>query len=319
MSADSRLEHFPISYFAMVMGMSGLTIAWERARGLFELKINLDGPLALFTLALFCLLLAIYALKLVRYRSAVVAELRHPVKLNFFPTISISLLLLSIVMLHRYPDLSRMLWVVGACLHLFFTFFVMNIWIYHEHFEVQHLNPSWLIPVVGNVVVPIAGVSLGYSEVSWFFFSIGIVFWLVLLAIIFNRVLFHNPLPGKLMPTLFILIAPPAIGCISYVKLSGGGVDAFAHVLYYIGLFLTILLLTQAHRFAKLQFFLSWWAYTFPMAAITVATMLMYHNSGLQGFYFISWALLVLLTGIVLLMLYKTTQAIGRGEICLPE
>ncbi len=318
MSTDSRLEHFPISYFAMVMGMSGLTIAWEKAHSLFNLQTNPDGPLAIFTAGLFVLLLAIYTSKLVRYRGAVVAELRHPIKLNFFPTISISLLLLSIVMLHRYPDLAHLLWLAGAILHIFFTFYVMNVWIYHEHFEVHHLNPSWLIPVVGNVVVPITGVSLGYYEVSWFFFSIGIVFWLVLLATIFNRVLFHNPLPSKLMPTLFILIAPPAIGFISYTKLSGG-IDAFAHILYYVGLFLTFLLLTQARRFARLQFFISWWAYTFPMAAITVATMVMYENSGLPGFLFLSWVLLCLLTGIVVFMLYKTAQAVSRGEICQPE
>ncbi len=318
MGADSRLEHFPISYFAMVMGMSGLTIAWEKACNLFQLNLHPDGLLALFTLALFIGLLVIYAMKVVRYRLAVVAELRHPVKLNFFPTISISLLLLSIVMLHRYPDLARMLWLAGAALHLFFTFYVMNTWIYHEHFEVHHLNPAWFIPVVGNVLVPIAGITLGYHETSWFFFSIGIVFWLVLLSIIFNRVLFHNPLPGKLMPTLFILIAPPAIGFISYVKLTGG-IDAFAHILYYVGLFLTMLLLLQIHRFTRLQFFLSWWAYSFPMAAITVATMVMYEQSGLQGFMFLSWALLGLLTCIVLFLLYKTAIAVSRGEICQPE
>jgi tellurite resistance protein len=300
------------------MGMSGLTIAWEKAHSLFDLKSDPDGPLAMFTAGLFVLLLVIYTTKVVRYRPAVVAELRHPIKLNFFPTISISLLLLSVVMLHRYHDLAQVLWFAGAALHIFFTFYVMNVWIYHEHFEVQHLNPSWLIPVVGNVVVPITGVSLGYYEISWFFFSIGIVFWLVLLAIIFNRVLFHNPLPNKLMPTLFILIAPPAIGFISYIKLTGS-VDAFAHVLYYAGLFLTILLLTQARRFARLQFFISWWAYTFPMAAITVATMVMYEKSGLPGFMILSWALLFLLTCIVFFMLYKTAKAVSRGDICLPE
>lgn len=38
------------------------------------------------------------------------------------------------------------------------------------------------------------------------------------------------------------------------------------------GLFLTLLLFTQIGRFARLQFALSWWAYSFPLAAITIAS-----------------------------------------------
>ena len=318
MSDHSRLEHFPISFFAMVMGMAGLTIAWEKAHRTLNLNINLDGPLALFTLGLFIVLLAFYGTKLMRHREAVIAELRHPIKLNFFPTISISLILLSIVMLHRYEGTAQVLWMVGTSLHLLFTLYVMNVWIHHEHLEIQHLNPAWFIPVVGNVLVPITGTSLGFIEISWFFFSIGILFWLVLLTIIFNRVLFHNPLPGKLMPTFFILIAPPAVGFISYTKLNGG-IDSFAHILYYCGLFLTLLLFTQVRRFTKLEFFLSWWAYSFPLAAITVASLVMYEKTALPGFLLISWFLLCLLTVVVLFLLYRTTKAVSLKKICLPE
>jgi tellurite resistance protein len=33
----------------------------------------------------------------------------------------------------------------------------------------------------------------------------------MLLTLVFNRIIFHDPLPGKLQPTLVILIAPPAV------------------------------------------------------------------------------------------------------------
>ena|GEM_PF-3316996 len=71
------------------------------------------------------------------------------------------------------------------------------------------------------MLVPVAGVPLGYTDISWFFFSIGILFWGMLLTIIFYRVLFDNPLEERLMPTLFILIAPPAVGFIAYTRLTG--------------------------------------------------------------------------------------------------
>jgi tellurite resistance protein len=168
------------------------------------------------------------------------------------------------------------------------------------------------------VLVPVAGTAHGYYEISWFFFSIGIIFWLVLFTIIIYRVLFHNPLPDRLMPTFFILIAPPAVGFISYVKLNGG-IDNFAHVLYYSGLFLTLLLFTMVLRFSRLQFFLSWWAYSFPLAAITIATLLMYEKTANPGFAALGWVLLTLLTLVVTFLFYRTMRAVGGKKICMPE
>ena len=318
MNETSRLAHFPISFFSVVMGLAGLCIAWESAQTSFGLPFRLESALTPFTALVFGTLLTLYTLKTLQHPQSVMQELNHPVKLNFFPAISISLILLSIATLKIVPSLSHVLWAIGTSLHLLFTLYVMNIWIHHDRFEIHHINPAWFIPVVGNVLVPIAGTAHGYFEISWFFFSIGILFWLVLFTIIIYRVMFHHPLPDKLMPTFFILIAPPAVGFISYTKLTGG-LDNFAHVLYYCGLFLTLLLLTQAPRFTRLRFFLSWWAYSFPLAAITIASLRMFQLTGQQGFAAIGWLLLSCLTIVVTFLLYRTLRAIGGRSICLPE
>jgi tellurite resistance protein len=85
--------------------------------------------------------------------------------------------------------------------------------------DIKSMNPLWFLPIVGNMIAPIAGVKLGYTEFSLFMFSIGFILWGVLFTVIINRIIFHNSLPQKLLPTLFILIAPPAIGFISYTTL----------------------------------------------------------------------------------------------------
>ncbi len=319
MNQHSRLENFPVSFFAIIMGLAGLTLAWEKAQTVFRIDLQINPFLMAATGGIFLVLLLIYLIKIVRYGPAVKAELKNPIKLSFFPTISISLILLSICTLHMLPGVANMLWLTGTTLHLLFTFYVMNVWIHHEHFEIHHINPAWFIPVVGNVLVPIAGVQLGYTEISWFFFSIGMLFWLVLLSIIFNRILFHHPLPEKLMPTFFILIAPPAVGFIAYMKLTGGDVDSFARILYYSGLFLTFLLLLQAHRFTRLPFFLSWWAYSFPVAAITIATFVMYEKTGITLFQTLSLIFLGLVSLIVAYLIVRTLLAVTKRGICQPE
>ncbi|MGQ9660540.1 MAG: SLAC1 anion channel family protein [Thermochromatium sp.] len=315
---ESRLANFPVSFFSMIMGLAGLSIGWEKVQSLLNLDLGLTPWLLGATSGLFGLLVLLYTLKLLLYRASVVGELRHPVKINFFPTISMSLLLLAIAYLPVSPDISAPLWVIGTGLHLLFTLYIISIWIHHEHFQIHHINPAWFIPAVGNVLVPIAGVSLGYVDLSWFFFSIGILFWLILLVIVFNRILFHHPLEAHLMPTLFILIAPPAVGFIAYLKLVGE-LDSFGRVLYFVGLFLTLLLFTQIRRFLGLRFFLSWWAYSFPLAAIGIASLTLFAKTG-QAFYLqLGTGLITLLSGVVVVLLTQTAIAIGRRAICVAE
>jgi tellurite resistance protein len=88
---------------------------------------------------------------------------------------------------------------------------------------------------------------------------------------------------------------------------------------FFAGLFLTLLLFTQLGRFAKLRFFLSWWAYSFPVAAITIASLLMYEHTGTGVYLYIGGGLLLILTGVVALLLARTISAVGKHGICVPE
>jgi tellurite resistance protein len=316
--AQQSLEHFPISFFATVMGTAGLAIAWKKAHHVLGLPAEIGIVLQWWALILFALLALGYLAKIVKHWGAVKHEFAHPVRLNFFPAFSISLLLLAVAFADTHPGLAFALWSLGAALHLGFTLTVMSSWIHHTRYDIKHANPAWFIPVVGNVIVPVAGVGFAPTEISWFFFSIGLVFWLVLMTIVMNRLFFHEPLPERLTPTLFILIAPPAVGFIAWVKLNGGEIDAFARILYHVALFLALLLASNALRFFRTRFFLSAWAYSFPIAAITIATLVMAEKgSGL--FVPLSWLLLTVLSIVLTLLTVRTAQGIARGEICVPE
>ncbi|PAU71973.1 SLAC1 anion channel family protein [Vreelandella alkaliphila] len=314
----SRLQNFPISWFSLIMGMTGFTIAWHRAESLLNITIKISPILLTTTLVTFFVLLTLYITKIAKYPSQVKSEFSHPIKLNFFPTISIGLILLSIAFLPYSNRVSFILWSVGVVLHLGFTLYILSAWLHQTHFEVTHINPAWFIPVVGNILVPIAGIEHASPEISWFFFSIGLIFWGVLLTIIFYRMFFHQPLPAKLLPTLFILIAPPAVGSIAWFQLVGE-INAFGRILYYIALFLTLMLLTQTTRFIKLDFFLSWWAYSFPIAAITIASFLMFEQLQLPFFKVLSFTLLGLLTFLISMLIIRTFQAVRMRSICIED
>jgi len=313
-----RLPHFPVAWFAKIMGLGGLTLAWQRAEALLNLGFRVSPALLLLTTLLFFLVAGLYASKALKYREATRKEWTHPIRMSFVPTMSIAMIVLAMAWQPLSPTYSKLLWSTGSVLHLGLSLYVISQWMQRSHFEIVHLNPAWFIPVVGNILVPIAGVQHAPSEVSWFFFSIGLVFWPILLGMVFYRVIFHGSLPARLMPTLFILIAPPAVGTIAYIHLTGG-VDAFAQVLYYSALFFTLLMAVQIRLFTGLKFFLSWWAYSFPLAAIAVASLVMFEHSG-SGLHLKLAGLLLGIASVVIAgLLGRTALAVKRGEICVEE
>ena len=313
-----RLEHFPIAFFSTVMGIAGLAIAWLKAHAVMGMPVEIGEGLRSAASGLFVLLLLFYGLKALRYPQAVGLEIRHPIRINFFPTVSISLLLLAIAWLPAQPEIARWLWIIGATLHFSLTLAIFSSWIHHTHYDIKHANPAWFIPVVGNILVPVAGIHLASIELSWFFFSIGLVFWIVLLTIVLNRLFFHESLPDRLTPTLFILLAPPSVGFIAYTGLMDG-IDAFGRILYYTALFLAFLLASNAVRFLQTPFFISAWAYSFPLAALTIATLVMSARLPDPVFPLMAMGFLALLTLAVAVLAVRTLIAVWRQGLCTRE
>ena len=314
----SRLKNFAISWFAVVMGMFGFNIAWSRAEHILHLRFAVSPFLLGLSTAIFAVLGIVYLAKIIRYPREVLEEVRHPVKISFIPTISIGLLLLSIAFLKINTSVSFWAWTVGTIMHFSMTLYVISSWVHHTKYEIKHLNPAWFIPVVGNILVPVAGVSHAPAEISWFFFSLGLFFWPILLSIIFYRLIFHGSLPERFIPTLFILIAPPSVALISWYKLTGT-VGAFGQIQYSIALFFFLMIVFQARYFMRLKFFLSWWAYSFPVAALTIATLIMGEESGIALYGAIASGLLVVLTALIFLLVYRTAAGACQRAICVEE
>ncbi len=168
------------------------------------------------------------------------------------------------------------------------------------------------------MIVPLAGARLGYLEISWLFFSGGLIFWVVLLTLVMNRLMLHDPLPGKMVPTLMILVAPPAVAFTAWLRLSGE-VGPFGHFLLSAAYVFALLVATQVAKFRNMPFALSWWALSFPLAALTIASFGYAEAAGSSAHLMIGSGLLALLVAVVAGLILRTGLAIGKGQICLPE
>lgn len=314
----SALAHYPVTFFAVVMGLAGLTLALHAASAALGVT---DAPARVMfyvTGAVFAAIAAGYIAKALRYPQMVRAEWHHPVRLSFFPAISISLLLLAVAALGHNRALAEGLWLAGMAGQGVLTIAVVTGWIGTRSFLMGSLSPAWFIPAVGNVIVPLAGAQLGYIELSWYFMSVGVMFYIVLLTLVMNRLIFHDPLPGKLQPTLVILIAPPAVAFVAWLRLTGE-VDAFARILLNVAYFFTLIVAVQLPRIIALPFAMSFWALSFPFAAITIASFVYAGETGSGLHRLFGTGLLAVLCVVIAALVLRTLRAMKAGEICVPE
>ncbi|GHV06852.1 transporter [Campylobacterota bacterium] len=313
----SKLAGFPVAFFAAVMGFAGLSLAWLKASETLGFSAIFGEILSWITLALFVIIGAIYALKLLRFRGEVAKEFASPVRIHFFAAISISMLLIAMLPSTETLHIAAALWWIALVAQSAVTLYVVKFLI-ENAITVEHSSPSWFIPIVGNLVVPLSGIGFAPYELLYVYFSIGIFFWAVLFAIMLYRLIFHAQLAEKFIPTLFILIAPPAVAFLDMIKLLD--VLSFSSLFFYnISLFFAILLIVMFNQFMRLKFFISWWAFTFPMAALSIATMTLHNSANLMFLYLLSVLFLGFATLLVAIVGYKTIEAVAREQICVEE
>ncbi|WP_448851065.1 SLAC1 family transporter [Corynebacterium sp. 335C] len=314
-SLADRLRATPLPLFAVVMGTAGLSTAWRRA----ELTLGVPGVIAtiLFVGAAVAYvgLLAAYAFRAATARGSFRADAVHPVKATFLSSTTISLLLLAGAGLPVLPvPVTQAMWWIGAVGHLVLMLVTLRIWM-RPDIVLKHVTPAWFIPVVGNIVTPIAGVPLGHTSFSMFSFSTGLVLWLGLLPIVLFRLFLHDHrLPAPMAPTALVLVAPPAVGSMSAAQMfgvppSGDGLLAWG-LFCAAGAFL-LLCLTTLPEISAAPFGIPHWAMSFPLAAYASATLFFEPTLGV---------IILAFASIVIAWLWaKTVAAIVKGGIFAPE
>lgn len=273
------LESLTPAYFAPVMGVAGLGISWRISSSLLGTPPIVGESLVLLSFVIFFVVSILMIVKTVLNPASVKAEFLDDAKLVFLPLIPTSGLLLSIGARPYSIDLATVLWMLSAPFNIYFAAVITGRWLFNSQSKLN-ITPAWLFPIVGNGVVPIAGVPLGFIEISWMFFSVGIVLWIVVFAALFQRLVFEEFVPKKLAPSLLILLSPPATFFIAGFELNEGKIDALSYALIYTSLFLFCVFMINWRRLVLVPASITLWSLTFPLAALTIANLLFYEAFG---------------------------------------
>ena len=342
-------------WFSVVMGLSGLALAWHSAEA--ALGSSATGVSLVFgvvAVLVFVALLGLSVLRFNRFPAALAEDLRHPVRHAFvaaLPVATLLLVTLGVALAGTHPVLDA-LWWLAALGQLWATVWVLKRWLVAtpvppvpqsstpaalqgliQGASLSPVKPAapapsapafWptvtpvlFIPVVGNVVAPLAGLALGHPVWAMAQWGVGLLLWPVVLGLLLVRRAVQGPLPDRLLPTWFITVAPPSV--IGLVAVQLHAPLAVVAACWGMALFFLLWVASIAQQAVNQPFSLTFWAVSFPLAAFTTLTLrlaALAESGGLQ----MAGTLLLALTSLVVFGLcLGTVRGLRDGSLLAPE
>ena len=322
------LKFLSPAWFSIVMGLAGLALTW------FNAQARMGEPARLLAMALgavaatvFVVLLVLSLRRAQQFPQAVAQDLAHPVRHAFVATVPVGMLLLLALFVQVLGPSTwlSVAWCVTACAQMVVTWWVLSRWLQPAVPDDSGNTAMWpgitpvlFIPVVGNVVAPLAGVALGFETWSVMQLAIALFFWPMVFVLVLARRAAHSALPPKLLPTWFITVAPPSVGGV--VALQMGAPLWLAHMAWAVALFTLLWVAPVLRRAADEGFHMGFWAMSFPLAAFTSLTLKLSAATPANVLLPVAAMAALVLTNVVIFMLALSTwRGLKAGSLLVPE
>lgn len=317
----SPVQHLGFSWFAMVMGWCGLSLAWLRAELLWgTVAVWVSAALGVVAACVLIVLMLATVARLGWFPQAVRADLQHPVRHVFTAALPASwVLMASVAAAHwGFSGWADALWMLGSAGLMAVSGVVVLGWFradWHQDRFWLGMTPALFIPVVGNVLPALMGVDLGHPVWASVQFGLAALLWPVAWGLIGWRVRRLGMWPQRLLPLTFITVAPPSV-----LALSGLNLGTPAWMVE--GLWCVALLFLCGSAFVargvfKQAFGMPFWGMSFPLAAFSALSLTL----SLDRVEAQAWALagLVLVSGLFLWLGLSTVVGIWQGRLLVPE
>jgi tellurite resistance protein len=324
-TVQPRLKFLAPGWFALVMGWGGLGLAWHQATPLLgDPAVGIAQGLGWSAIGALGILLVLTGVRLQRHAPDLMADLRHPVRHPLLAMIPMAMLVaagFAVQVLGANNVWMAGFWMIGALGQL-----VVTVWVF-QRFRLNAatdtktnwagVTPALFLAAAGNVVVPFAGVALGYPTWSVAQWAVGAFFFPIVQLLFMVRIAAYGMLPRKLLPMLFISIAPPAAGGLGLVQI-GAPVEVIEGV-WGVALFFVALSFLSFKPMMQEAFTIGHWALSFPLAAFAGLSMhlaLVTQNGAMQTFAILA---LALATVIIAWLTLATARGLRDGTLLAPE
>jgi tellurite resistance protein len=305
----------PVSYFGIVVGVLALANAWRVASRIWPVSTEIGTLMTLAGLALWLVALAAYAHKWLYHADDARAEFAHPVQSSFTALLPVSSLLAAQALLPYSRPVGIAVFGAAALAALALGVF-MHGKLWQGGRKPEHITPAIYLPAVASSFVGgTAAASFGFPQLGMWFFGAGLLSWLAIESILLHRAAVNDPTPEGFRPILGIQLAPPVVGGVTYMSLTSGSPDLFAHLLLGYGIYQALMLLRLLPWIRQQAFAPSYWAFSFGVAALPTLAMRMVERGATGPIEWLAVALFIAGNAIIGLLIVKTVGLAVRGTL----
>ena len=354
MQEKHPIKYFAPSWPALVMGTGGLgNILWKWQQNFLPARY---GAILLAAIALvsYVIITIIWLIRWARYTGYAVRDLHDPIASNFYVTTGISTVIIATNVSNIWSTWMKPSQVYGVCLTLWIisclivvlcTFYITSRhYLAHRAYDPQMINVAWLMAPIANMAVQLAGcpvfnmslefapdLSLTIFVVNTLFFGSGFFLFIFVSAFVHSRFVMAQISSPATTPTFGIFLS--AVGLASGTLHDLGENAVSLHLLssadliyllstaiwgfglWIIGIILIVCIYHAKHE--GMPFKLSWWAFTFPLAAYTIAGLKVSAAYPCALTFGLALLLTILLAVLWVYIFANTLIGIGNGSLFL--
>ena len=221
-ASGARIPAIPASFFGIVLGLVGLGDCWRVAHKAWDLPKVIGETVMITGFVMWVVLMLLYLAKWAWHRQEALAEWRHPVQSCFVGLSGVATILAGIAIAPYATTFATALFAIGAVVQLAYGVrFTSVLWMGGR--DEATVSPALYLPTVaGNFVSAFGAGYFGYPELGVLFLGAGVLSWLALESMITHRLSAMASLPLPMRPAMGIMLAPPVVGCIGYLFVTGG-------------------------------------------------------------------------------------------------
>ncbi|THG32859.1 hypothetical protein [Naasia lichenicola] len=306
--APTTGERIPLNTFAISFGLVGLAGTWTATAESLHLPDAIAETFWGIAFVAWLVLLVIHLVAGRRSLQSLATQIRHPTQGPFAAVPLVVGLLLSTHLIHVAPIVGSALIIVFLVLLTAFIAWFIAQWLL-GHIAIESLHGGYFLPVVAApFIAALSMTRVGAPALAVGLFGIGVFFWILVMGLFVTRLMLHPPLPAPLLPTLAILVAPPAVAGNAMFAL-GEGTGARAQVI--LAALLVLMLAVQVALipvYRHLQFSLGFWSFTFSPCAAATFAITWISIARPPGWFAWSITLVIVVTALVAVIAIRSTR-----------
>ncbi|RLP91274.1 TDT family transporter [Micromonospora sp. CV4] len=309
----------PPTVFGIPFGLAGLAGSWGVAAGKGNAPTWVGDALLALAAVVWLAATAGYVAYTLSVRRALVADLLDPALAPFASLAVITPMPLAAQGLApHHLGAARIVVDVFLVLTVLFGAWITGQWIYGP-LDLDRVHPGYFLPTVaGGLVASASAAAVGQRLLSLLMLGLGLVCWLVIGSLTLHRLFFRPPLPPALIPTLAIEVAPPALAAVALFALNGARTDLVVSLVTGYGLLMVLTQVRLLPAYLSLSFVPTFWAFTFPFAAVATTTLHWIADTRPSGHRVYAYLVLAAITVLIGGIAVRTVVAAARGQLLPP-